>query len=165
VRRHEHDEPRRNGDPPPREPEPLPAEAAVLGLQRAAGNRAVSGLLARQPSPTDTKKERKASTSTLGLGDELGVIPLESANFEPDHEGKVHDLHLTFVMNPAVPKIHEAMLKGKPIPEGFYSSTVMKVTLTNIVITSLTYDQDLESGDQIVSMSVNFTAADFQPAR
>ena len=50
----------------PREPEPLPAEATVLGLQRTAGNRAVSSLLARQPRPG----QRKPSTSTLGLGDE-----------------------------------------------------------------------------------------------
>ena len=71
-------------EPPRREPartreaEPLPAEAAVLGLQRAAGNRAVTALLARQPEPKP-KKER-AATSTLGLGDVSGVIPLDSAS-------------------------------------------------------------------------------------
>jgi hypothetical protein len=169
VRRHEPAESRRAAhDPPRREAEPLPAEASVLGLQRAAGNRAVSSLLARQPSPTapDTKPAKeKAATSTLGLGDEIGVIPLDSASLgQADRDGNVHDLNVTFVNNPAVPKIQEAMLKGRPIPEGFYSSASMKLTLTSIVITSITFSDDPEGG-QIVSLGLNFTASEFKPVR
>ena len=169
MRRHEPPEPRRAAhDPSPREAEPLPAEAAVLGLQRAAGNRAVSALLARQPSPTapDTKPAKeKAATSTLGLGDEIGVIPLDSASLgQADRDGNIHDLNVTFVNNPAVPKIQEAMLRGKPIPEGFYSSTSMKLTLSNIVITSMTFGDGPE-GEQIIALSLNFTSSKFEPVR
>ena len=162
MRRHDNEQ-RRTGPAPasPREPEPLPAEATVLGLQRTAGNRAVSSLLARQPSPA---KER-AATSTLGLGEEIGVIPLDSASLgQADRDGNVHDLNVTFVDNPALPKIQEAMLKSKPIPEGFYSSTSMKLTLTNIVITSMTFSDDPEGG-QLVSLGLNFSASKFEPVR
>ena len=169
MRRHEPAEPRRAAhDPPPREAEQLPAEAAVLGLQRAAGNRAVSALLARQPTPTDSgakPKKEKAATSTLGLGEEIGVIPLDSATLgQADRDGRVHDLNVTFVNNPAVSQIQEAMLRGKPIPEGFYSSTSMKLTLTSIVITSMTFSDDPE-GEQIVALSLNFTSSAFEPVR
>ena len=161
-------------EPPRREPastraaEPLPAEAAVLGLQHAAGNRAVSALLARQPTPADSgakpTKER-AATSTLGLGDAIGVIPLDSMSLgQADHEGNIHEIHVSFVINPAVPAIQKAMLEGKPIPEGFYSSTSMKLPLKEIVIASLTFSDDPEGG-QIVSMTVNFTAMEFEPVR
>jgi hypothetical protein len=182
VRRFEPEPPRRDpaaGERAParplaageRAPEPLPAEAGVLGLQRAAGNRAVSALLARQPSPTapDTKPVemgRRAATSTLGLGDEIGVIPLESASLgQADRDGNVHDLSAVFVSNPAVPKIQEAMLKGKPIPEGFYSSTSMKLSLADIVITSVDVSDDAAEGEQIVSMAINFSSMKFEPVR
>ena len=168
---HRHDHEQRRKEPAtasPREPEPLPAEAAVLGLQRTAGNRAVSALLARQPAPADSgakPKKDRAATSTLGLGEEIGVIPLDSASLgQADRDGQIHDLNVTFVNNPAVPQIQEAMLKGKPIPEGFYSSTSMKLTLHSIVITSMTFQDDAEGG-QIVSLSLNFTASEFEPVR
>jgi hypothetical protein len=169
VRRHEPAGPRRAAhDPPPREAEALPAEAAVLGLQRSAGNRAVSALLARQPSPAapEAKKETRAATSTLGLGDEIGVIPLDSANLgRADRDGHVHDLSVMFVNNPAMPKVHEAMLKGKPIPEGFYSSTSMKLSLEDILITSIQMSDDPSEGEQLVSMSLHFTGMRFEPVR
>jgi hypothetical protein len=161
-----HDREQRRTDPAAasaREPEPLPAEATVLGLQRAAGNRAVSSLLARQPTPPAPAKER-AATSTLGLGDEIGVIPLDSASLgQADRDGNVHDLNVVFVNNPAVPQIQQAMLGGRPIPEGFYSSTSMKLTLTNIVITSMTFSDDPEGG-QTVALGLNFTSSKFEPA-
>ena len=168
MRRHDHTEPRRRDrDAVRREPEAQPADA-VLELQRSAGNRAVSTLLGRQPAPApaDAKpgKER-AATSTLGLGDDIGVIPLDSANLgRADQDGTIHDLHVTFVNNPAVPQIQQAMLSGKPIPEGFYSSTAMKLVLRDIVITSMTFHDDLEGG-QIVSLSINFSASKFEPVR
>ena len=167
MRRFEPEPPRR-APARTREAEPLPAEAAVLGLQHAAGNRAVTALLARQPAPADSgakaKKER-AATSTLGLGDVIGVIPLDSASLgQQDRDGNIRDLHVTFVMNPAVPAIQKAMLDGRPIPEGFYSATSMKLPLKEIVITSLTFSEGPE-GDQNVSMTLNFTAMEFEPVR
>ncbi len=168
MRRHDHPEPRREDrDEPRREPEAQPAEA-VLELQRTAGNRAVSALLGRQPAPTPTDAKSgkdRAATSTLGLGEDIGVIPLDSASLgQPDHDGNVHDLHVTFLNNPAVPAIQQAMLTGKPVPEGFYSSTSMKLTLHSIVITSMTFQDDNEGG-QTVSLSINFTASKLEPVR
>lgn len=166
MRRHDHAEPRREDrDPPRREPEPRPAEA-VLELQRSAGNRAVSALLARQPAPAEAKPGKsRAATSTLGLGEDLGVIPVDSASLgQPDQDGNVHDLTVTFVNNPAVPLIQQAMLSGKPIPEGFYSSTALKLVLEDIVITSMTFLEDPEGG-QIVTLSINFAASKFEPVR
>ena len=160
MRRHEPEESRRATQHlAPRDTEPLPAEAAVLGLQRAAGNRAVSGLLARQP------RQDRAATSTVGLGEEIGVIPLDSASLgTADRDGNVHDLNVTFVNNPALPKIQEAMLKSKPIPEGFYSTTSMKLVLSNVMITSMTFSDDHEGG-QIVSLGLNFSSSTFEPVR
>jgi hypothetical protein len=168
VRRHEPPEPHRAAhDPPPRDAEPLPAEATVLGLQRAAGNRAVSAMLARQPAPADSgpkPRQDRAATSTVGLGEEIGVIPLDSATLgQADRDGNVHDLHVSFVNNPAVAKIQQAMLTAKPIPEGFYSSTSMKLTLANIVITSMTFS-DGPDGEQLVSLSLNFSSSAFEKA-
>ena len=149
-----------------RSPEPA-AELSILELQRTAGNRAVSALLARQPAPTDsrpTPSRDRAATSTVGLGDEIGVIPLDSASLgQPDRNGSVHDLHVTFLNNPAVPAIQAAMLGGRPIPQGFYSSSSMKLELESIVITSMTFADDHE-GDEIVALSLNFNAAKLQPA-
>ena len=168
MRRHEHDQ--RRTEPAttrPREAEAQPADA-LLALQRSAGNRAVTGLLARQPSPTDSKpkpKQERAATSTLGLGDEIGVIPLDSASLgQADRDGQVHDLNVTFVSNPALPMIQKAMLSGRPIPEGFYSSTSMKLQLKSIVITSMTTSDDHE-GAQIISLSINFTSIEMEPVR
>ena len=125
-------------------------------------------LLARQPTPTDSRAKPgpdRAATSTVGLGDEIGVIPLDSASLgEADRDGQVHDLHLTFLNNPAVPKIQQTMLSGKPIPEGFYSSTSMKLTLHDVLITSMTFSDDAENG-QIVALSLNFASSEFQPVR
>jgi len=143
------------------------AGASILELQRAAGNRAVSALLARQPAPADSRpkpSKDRAATSTVGLGDDIGVIPLDSASLgQADRDGRVQDLHVTFLNNPAVPAIQAAMLSGKPISDGFYSSSSMKLDLESIVITSMTFSDDHEGG-QIVAVSLNFTAAKFQPA-
>ena len=166
--RHEVPERREQATAPPREAEPQPVDT-LLALQRSAGNRAVSAMLARQPAPADSEakpKQARAATSTLGLGEELGVIPLDTATWgQADEKGRLHELHVSFVHNPAVPALAEAMMKGKSIPEGFYSSRGGKITLSSIVITSLTYSQDLESGELMVSMSVNFTAAQAEPVR
>ena len=146
----------------PREPEPLTAEATVLGLQRAAGNRAVSSLLARQPGPG----QRKPSTSTLGLGEDIGVIPLESANLgRADQDGNVQEITVVFVGNDLVPKLNEMSAKGTPVEEGFYSSTAMKLTLKGIVITSMSVTEDREHGGDLVSLTLNCTSIQHEPAR
>jgi hypothetical protein len=162
VRRREHEQHRTDAaGATPREPEPLPAAATVLGLQRAAGNRAVSTLLARQPKPG----QQKASTSTLGLGDEIGVIPLDSANIgQADREGNIHDLNVTFVGNALVPRLNEMFAKGTPIDEGFYSSAAMKLTLKGILISGMTVIEDHENGSQIVSLTLNCNSIQHEKA-
>ena len=160
-----HDREQRRTDPAaasPREPEPLPAEATVLGLQRTAGNRAVSSLLARQPGPG----QRKPSTSTLGLGEDIGVIPLESANLgRADQDGNLHEITVIFVGNDLVPKLNEMFLKGAAIEEGFYSSTAMKLTLKGIMISGMTVTEDREHGGELVSLTLNCTSIQHEPAR
>ena len=152
MRRHEHEQRRADSAATPRNPEPLPVESTVLGLQRAAGNRAVSSLLARQPSPT----RQRASTSTLGLGDEIGVIPLDSANVgQGDRDGTVHEITVTFVGNALVPKLHEMHLKSTPIEDGFFSSIGIKLTLKGIVISAMQVTEDRENGGETVSMTLD----------
>ena len=162
MRRHEHEQ--RRTDPAtaiPREPEPLPAEATLLGLQRTAGNRAVSSLLARQPGPG----QRKPSTSTLGLGEDIGVIPLESANLgRADQDGNIQEITVIFVGNDLVPKLHEMHLKGTPVDEGFYSSVAMRLNLKGILISAMTVTDDREHGGQIVSMTLNCTSIKHEKA-
>ena len=164
MRRHEQEQRRTaTADAGAREPEPLPAEATVLGLQRSAGNHAVSTLLARQPRPG---QQRAASTSTLGLGDPIGVIPLDSANVgEADRDGNLHELHVTFVGNAVVPKLSEAFAKGKAFEEGFYSSAAMKLTLKGIFISAMTVTEDHENGGEIVTLSLNCTTIEHEPPR
>ena len=160
-----HDREQRRNDPAaasPREPEPLPAEATVLALQRTAGNRAVSSLLARQPGPG----QRKPSTSTLGLGEDIGVIPLESANVgRADQDGNLHEITVIFVGNDLVPKLNEMFLKGTPVEEGFYSSAAMKLNLKGIMISGMTVTEDREHGGEIVSLTLNCTSIQHEPAR
>jgi len=162
VRRHEHEQHRSEpAAASPRAPERLPGEAGLLELQRSAGNRAVSTLLARQPTPG----RQKASTSTLGLGEVIGVIPLESANVgQADRDGNVHDLHVVFVGNALVPKLNEMHAKGTPIEDGFYSSAAMKLTLKGIQISAMTVTEDRENGGEIVSMTLNCSSIEHEPA-
>ena len=163
MRRHEHEQRLTDqSTSSPREPEPLPVEATVLGLQRTAGNRAVSSLLARQPGPG----QRKPSTSTLGLGEDIGVIPLESVNVgRADQDGNIQEITVIFVGNDLVPKLHEMHLKGTPVDEGFYSSVAMRLNLKGILISAMTVTEDREHGGEIVSMTLNCTSIQHEPAR
>ena len=160
-----HDREQRRSDPTttgPREPEPLPAESTVLGLQRTAGNRAVSSLLARQPGPG----QRTPSTSTLGLGEDIGVIPLESANLgRADQDGNIQEITVVFVGNDLVPKLNEMFLKGTPVEEGFYSSVAMRLNLKGILISAMTVTEDREHGGELVSLTLNCTSIQHEPVR
>jgi hypothetical protein len=56
------------------------AADGVLALQRSAGNRAVSAMLAREPTPADAKAPPAAAATATLSG--IGTIPLLSVNFE-----------------------------------------------------------------------------------
>jgi hypothetical protein len=152
----------RDREPLPREleeepPEALrPAELGVLELQRMAGNRAVSAMLSRQPT------EEKAATATAGLGDDIGVIPIDSFSWGsgggPGGSGggagksETHELSIMFTLNAATPAIAQAAAQGTPIPAAFLSTQSMTIDLTDVLLTG--YSQN----DRGVSVTLNFAS-------
>jgi hypothetical protein len=78
--RHEREPSRRRDEPPTRDAEQLP-EHALLALQRAAGNRAVGAMLARDVSPevepADAKKDAGPSGPHV-IVPGIGAIALQS---------------------------------------------------------------------------------------
>lgn len=145
----------------PREPEELepetvrPAETGVLELQRAVGNRAVTAMLARQPT------EEKASEATAGLGDEIGVIPLESVSWGTGSPSgatggaghfETREAWIQFTLNAAAPAIAQAAATGTVIPKGFISTRSMTVDLADVLLSG--YQQSERS----VSVQLSFTS-------
>ncbi len=146
VRRHERPERRElDTDKGPRAPQ-KPAESTVLELQRSAGNRAVSALLARQPEPADAAPKpaasKKAATMTVGLGaDDEFVIPVDTMQWESEKR-----LFVTFDGdNPAVPGLHDAWGKHRVFETGFASTRGLMSRLTGVRIESM---QHINSGDE-----------------
>ena len=146
----------------PREAEPRPAEA-LLALQRSAGNRAVAGMLARQPQPAPTApkagpEQKKGATMTVGLGDEL-VIPVDSMQWKKETE-----LAVVFEStNPAVSDLHRAHLGGKHFETGFASTYALMSRLTDVIISGFTFSDT--GPDQMVSMELEAKSVDHQPVR
>lgn len=148
----------------PREPEeePLAREqepvTGVLQLQRLVGNRAVSEMLARAPT------EEKAATMTAGLGDEIGVIPIDSFSWgstgTPRSAGtghaEVHEVSIVFSLNAASPAIAQAAADGRPIPNAFVSTTSMTVDFTDVLLTAY---QEHERG---TTVTLNFASMQFR---
>ena len=155
----------REREPLPREPEaqPLPREpepgAGVLELQRRVGNRAVSAMLARQPT------EEKAATMTAGLGDDIGVIPIDSfawgSTGTPGSTGKgheeVHEVSITFGLNAASPAISQAAAEGRPIPAAFISTQKVTIDFTDVLLSN--YSQNERS----ISVTLNFAGMKLRP--
>ena len=148
----------------PREPEELapetvrPAETGVLELQRAAGNRAVAAMLARQPT------EEKAATMTAGLGDDIGVIPIDSFSWgsagNPGNVGKgkaeVHEVSITFSPSPASARVAQAANDGTPIKAAFISTSAMTVDFSDVVLNG--YSEN----DRGSSVTLNFAGMKFR---
>jgi hypothetical protein len=160
------------------EPEP---SAGVLELQRAIGNRAVTSLLARQPpqSPTAPPAPQpvdhdRAATVTCGLGDDIGVIPVDSFSWgEGGSPGsgvgpgkaEVHEVSIVFVPNPAAPMIAEAAAKGTPIPSAFLSTTGMTATMSDVLLSRYSESGDTGSGGAVITVTLNFKDIEFKPVR
>jgi hypothetical protein len=144
------------------EEEPLPREQKpavdLLHLQRSAGNRAVAAMLSRQPT------EEKAATMTAGLGDEIGVIPIDSFSWgspgNPGNVGKghseVHEVSISFGLNAAAAAVGQAAAEGKPIPAAFISTQKMTIDFTDVLLTN--YSQD----DRGITVTLNFNGMKFR---
>jgi hypothetical protein len=134
----------------PREADP---GAGLLQLQRTAGNRAVSSLLARQPT------EEKAATMTAGLGDDIGVIPIDSYGWVTAGAGgaggapgksEPHEVSISFGLNAATAAISQAVSEGKPIPAAFISTQKMTIDFTDVLLTGFSQNE------RDVSVTLNF---------
>jgi hypothetical protein len=145
--------------PREREEEPLPPEQGpavdLLQLQRSAGNRAVAAMLSRQPT------EEKAATMTAGLGDDIGVIPLDSFSWgstgNPGSTGaighqEVHEVSISFSHNPASAAIARAVSEGTPIENAFISTSTTTVDFTDVLLTGY------QDGDRGSTVTLNFAS-------
>jgi hypothetical protein len=138
-------------EPLARESEPV---ADVLQLQRSAGNRAVSSLLARQPSA----EKEKAATMTAGLGDDIGVIPIDSFGWGQSAGGAgaatgkadVHEVSISFEVNAAAPAIAQAVAAGTPIPAAFVSTQKQTIDFTDVLLANFTQN------DRGITVTLNF---------
>jgi hypothetical protein len=131
------------------EPAQAPADA-MLALQRSAGNRAVSGMLARDKAGEKAPEDTATSTTTQ-LGD-LGVIPLDSASW--DANGK--EVHIIFGQGPIVSAFMNAFAKGRPLDPAWVSSPVAKSTMTGALIASANVSGESEGKAGLVSATINF---------
>lgn len=134
----------------------------MLALQRAAGNRAVSELLARDAKKDmkdEPKVEERASTMTLGLGD-LGVIPLDSVSSSSGTE-----IGVVFVNNPLIPKLLEAAAKGTKFPSAFLSTMGMMAKMTDVYISNLQLSGSAGGGLEFASMTLSFKTMVPEPVK
>ena len=136
----------------------------MLDLQRTAGNRAVSALLARQPAPADAGPEpadsRKAATMTVGLGpDDEFVIPIDSMQWD-----KATRLVVFFGGdNPAIPDLHKAWLDGRRFETGFASTRALMSRLTGVTIESIQFSG--AGGEPYATMILLADAVEHQPVK
>jgi hypothetical protein len=153
-----------------RPPEPSPADA-VLDLQRSAGNRAVGAMLARQPAPTAPKSSReRAATMTAGLGEKLGVIPIDSFSWGQSgpppiaSDGATRgytEVTVNYGPNPIAAEIARAAMEGDNIGDAFVSTQTMTVDFDDVVLTD--YRQHGEgTPDVTYSVTLNFASMHFR---
>jgi hypothetical protein len=154
---------RREAEGETRAPEPVPPDS-LLGLQRSAGNRAVSAMLSRQPGGTagaeaEPMKEEKGATATLGLGEDQ-VIPIESYAWD----FKASEVGVSFLVNPAASEIAEAAASGRPFATGFVSTYKMMSRMTDIVLTSYQMSEG-GGGAPMITIRVNFKDVTHEPVK
>ena len=164
-------------EPPSTERAP---SADVLELQRSIGNRAVASLLGRQPSPSPTAPppgpadQDRAATVTCGLGDDIGVIPVDSFSWGgPNSPGssvgagkaEIHELHISFLDNPATPLIAKYAADGRSIPSAFLSTTAMTATMKDVLVSHYDESESSGAGGPTISVTLNFAEVEFKPVR
>jgi hypothetical protein len=118
---------------------------AVLALQRGAGNRAVTAMLARDKAPEDS-----GTNTTMLLGD-LGVIPLDYANW--DANGK--EVHIGFVQSPISARFMAAAAAGTVLDPAWISRPGLTSTLTDAVIARAAAP-DAQATEPRIEATLNF---------
>ncbi len=130
---------------------PLPAAGSgrVRALQRSAGNRSLSALLARDPD-TPVPEEGPAQMSTGGTGvvtlGDIGAIPVGSATLggpqgQPTHMGgggsagrsNPREMSFTSIVGDHSPKLFKALSDGTSMP-GDVAVGDFHVTLTGAIV-------------------------------
>jgi type VI protein secretion system component Hcp len=149
---------------------PGPA-AAVLALQRAAGNQAVGAMLARQPKPTAPPKKE---TGFRVVFPGIGTIPVESiqmgttqarpgrpAEREPGTPS-FSEMHFTSRVGAHSTALFKAALDGKAVDVEVFmpgEKTTIVLKLTNALVTS--YNTSGGQGEGLESWTLNFSAAEY----
>lgn len=159
------DEPERR---PSAERQPRPAAAdAVLELQRGAGNRAVSSLLARAPDTKEKPKEATA-TGTRATLPGVGTVPLQSVQFggsaRPGHgrgrEGEKQtsgDIVLSSRVGAHSQALLKASLDGKPMTVEVViagGESTFRLELKGAIISS--YSTGSGGGEELETWTLNF---------
>jgi hypothetical protein len=151
VRSREPDERRRRDSAaaPPRTPEPL---ESVLALQRSAGNRAVTSMLAREPTETEALplSQTKGATATVGFGDDQ-VIPIDGYTWYLDR----NEVGIYFGSAAMSPELTAAAHQGKNFPKAFLSTTKMMARMTDVLITAYSTGGGSD-GEAMTTLTLNF---------
>jgi hypothetical protein len=165
TRRRRPDEPEAGREDAERRAQPEPER--LLELQRSAGNRAVSALVARQPEKADAKQKDTGMRVTLP---KIGTIVVESVQFPPggahggrggdDKEIAGREVVITSLQGPHSTDLLKAMLDGRPLPEVvIVMPGGVRVTLRGAMISGYTVSQG--GKEPLESWSLNFRAIEF----
>jgi Type VI secretion system effector, Hcp len=161
---------RRAPDAPPAPAHPL------LELQRGAGNRAVSSLLARAPDTKEKEKAKEAApTGTRATLPDVGTVPLLSVQFggsggpgrgrqKDDEKDTSGEIVLTSKAGKHSPLLLKASLAGQPMTvevviEG--SGGTLRLELKGAMISS--YSTGSGSGEEIETWTLNFKSMEQHP--
>jgi hypothetical protein len=120
-------------DEPSRAPD-AGAAAAVLALQRTAGNRAVSAMLARQetadaPAALDAGGAASGGSS-LTLGD-IGPIPVTTASLRG-----ADSIEVVLELGPDAQRLFAAAQAGRMFPRAVVTINSVQVTLSKVMMSS-----------------------------
>ena len=142
----------------------------VLALQRSAGNRAVSAMLAREPAPADAKAPPAAAATAKLSG--VGTIPLLSVSFDagrgiPPPTGRGGDreaagpreIVVTSRQGKHSSLLAKAAVSGGPMTvEIVMGQGKLMLTLENALISSYSTSGGAEGEGGLESWTLNFSA-------
>jgi hypothetical protein len=154
-------------------PAPVAGAGRVLALQRSAGNRSVSALLARDPdAPAPEEEATPMSAGGAGvvtLGD-VGAIPVSSATLGSPQEPSGHmgggstgrsstrEMSFTSSVGEHSPKLLKAVNDGTAMPVDV-AVAAFHVTLTGAIVSR--YSTSSGGDTPVESWSLGFTSSDF----